>query len=79
MCDLCEEYGGEGIGCQECGKDICWDAKPEDEWPARAVATVSGDLCCAACAAIHDAAEEEACDEDCGEIDFDGYDHYTLD
>lgn len=60
MCQLCENNNGEMQSCQDCGRLICFDEKPDSvDVIDRAYVTASGDLFCQRCGRKYDQAEEE--------------------
>lgn len=63
MCDMCDENDGEMVGCQDCGRLICFDVKYKDDIVAPAYVTASGDLFCSSCGQRYDQEEEEAAEE----------------
>lgn len=64
MCKLCDEAPRhEMIGCQDCGRLICFDVKHGDDVIRPAYVTASGDLFCDLCGSRYDR-EEEKMDED---------------
>jgi hypothetical protein len=64
MCDWCDENNGEPIGCQNCGRMICWDNKAEDDVFSRPYVTASGDVYCVSCGARMDQEEEDAIEDE---------------
>lgn len=59
MCKLCDDNSGEMPSCQDCGRLICFDEKPDSvDVIDRAYVTASGDLFCSRCGRRYDAAEE---------------------
>ena len=72
MCYLCDENDGEYTSCQDCGRMICFDQKPNNiDVIDRAYVTASGDLYCYRCGSQYDQEEEDAADEE-----YDGWDYY---
>lgn len=70
MCYLCDENENGYESCQQCGRMICFDNKPNNiDVVDRAYVTASGDLYCYRCGSSHDQEEEDFEDED-------GYDPY---
>lgn len=70
MCFMCDENGGEMIGCPDCGRSICFDVKGSgDDVIAPAYVTASGDIFCLQHGRQYD--EEEECQAD---EEFEGYD-----
>jgi hypothetical protein len=63
MCELCEENGGEMIGCQDCGCSICYDVPAGDDVIRRAYVTESGDLFCSQCGLANDRRQLELDEE----------------
>lgn len=63
MCDLCDKNGGEMIGCQDCGTDICWDMH-------NVYVTTYGDVYCTGCGR-HEQADIDEQEED--EYNGEGY------
>ena len=51
MCEWCDENNGEPIGCQGCGRMICWDFDycGMHDVLSRPYVTSSGDVYCYAC------------------------------
>lgn len=74
MCELCNEAEDGVVGCQDCGRTICFDNPPSDFDVADcAYVTSSGDLFCRRCGKQYDEAEEE------GYLDSEGFDASWLD
>jgi len=72
MCDLCEANDGEMESCQDCGRLICFDEKPNSvDVIDRAYVTASGDLFCARCGVKYDQAEEDEREDEFYEPPFD--------
>lgn len=68
MCQLCIENDGEMESCQDCGRSICFDEKPDStDVVDKAYVTASGDLFCQRCGREYDKAQEE---EEGADIDF---------
>ena len=72
MCELCDENGGEMMGCQDCGRLICYDNEPNNiDVVDRAYVTASGDLFCSRCGSRYDQEEEDSFEDE------DFYDSYS--
>ena len=76
MCEWCNNPADEAY-CQDCGRQICKDAAPDDEYPAAVFVTSYGDVFCWDCGKREqweiDKAEEAEADE-WGWMEFDPYD-----
>lgn len=65
MCELCDEAEDGVVGCQDCGRTICFDNPTSDfDVADRAYVTASGDLFCRRCGIQYDQAEEEEYEDD---------------
>ena len=66
MCEMCQENGNEPVGCQNCGKMICWDytLDQSDDIMGTPFVTSSGDLYCYNCGIEMERAEEIQMEED---------------
>ena len=66
MCQWCEENDGERLGCQDCGKMICWDVEPGkgDDILDRPFVTSRGDVYCTSCGMAMEEAEQKLMEEE---------------
>lgn len=64
MCELCDENGGEMLGCPNCGRLICFDIKGGDDVCQPAFVTSSGDLLCRRCGIRWEQEEEQMMEEE---------------
>ena len=67
MCWLCDESEDGVVGCQDCGRIICFDIKHGDDVCAPAYVTASGDLFCNRCGQQYD---KEEGNEEVGNFDY---------
>lgn len=60
MCDLCRENNGELLGCNNCGRLICFDVEVGDDVIRPAYVTEAGDLFCNICGKEFDNEDEDS-------------------
>ena len=74
MCQLCDANDGNLQSCQDCGRLICFDEKPDSvDVIDRAYVTESGDVFCRRCGRKYDAASEREREEEFYEPPYDQY------
>jgi len=64
MCWMCDENDGEMIGCQDCGRLICFDVETGDDIVRPAYVTASGDVFCDIHGSQYDEAEEQMIEDE---------------
>lgn len=61
MCKWCDE-NDEMMGCQDCGRLLCWDVKGHDDIISSPYVSASGDVYCEVCGPEYDKEEDEGYD-----------------